>query len=115
LADKAKRNSKDTYKAKTAAQLIYDYSQIDMTEVSAILISKLESLMYTCPELARGYANPDDLDPVYLGQSLANIFSSEEMHELMNTEIGQGIILGVYFDRAMIAEKEAEEEASDGY
>ena len=116
MSTSTKRTIKKDEKAKKAlnkALLIYDYSRVEMTEVAAILIAKLEALMFTCPELARGYANPDDLDPVYLGEVLGNIFSPEEIHELMCTEVGQGIILGVYFDRAMIAEKEAEEEALD--
>ena len=116
---KSKRSGKKTkvkaYNEALKAALIYDFSRIEMTEVAAILISKLEALMFTCPELAKGYANPDDLDPVYLGGVLANIFSPEEVHELMFTELGQGIILGVYFDKAMIAELEQEDEAMDGY
>lgn len=82
---------------KRASLVVFDQNYVNTTEVASILIEKLRSLSFTESQ----YGSPDDMDPVDLGESLKTLFEPIEINELMESDLGQGIILGVFLIKAM--------------
>lgn len=114
MADTSRRAGKKQV-ADTGPQF---FQHVNSTEIAAILIGKLDSFLFSSPEIAFQYANPDELDPIKFGAELDAMFSPEDLNELMSTELGQGIMLGMYLVRAMHAaadELEQLQEESDYY
>ncbi len=72
--------------------------------------------MAIAPELAFEYGTPEGLDPIKFGVELDIIFAPEDIHELMGSELGQGIMLGVYLRQQLheaIEREEADDEQAD--
>jgi len=79
---------------------IYYPDRVDMTEVAAIVLDRLEEAFIETPSLALNFAGLEQLDPVEFGQELITIFTPEDINELMGTKHGPGIILGAYLMKA---------------
>jgi hypothetical protein len=91
---------------------------INYTEVASILIDKMGRFLIASPEMALEYGSPEDLDPIKFGEELSRLVEPSQVHELMGSEMAQGVMLGMYLMKMqqqeidqMIAE---EEEALDG-
>lgn len=113
-----KTKSKKGAEAEVVTGPIYYADFINMTEVAAILIDKMAKLMITSPEMAFNHATEEQLDPIKFGIELDSLVEPEMVHELMSSELAQGILLGMYLahseQEAINKQLEEEEMAGRG-
>ncbi len=101
---------------------IHYVNRTNYVDIAAILVQKLADAAVVNPGIAE-FMNTEDFDAEMMGQDLVEMFDTEILIDLLNSEFGQGIIFGMYISEkshaieaheAEMLEKE-EGEGSYGY
>lgn len=95
--------------------VIFYQDAINYGDVAEILLNKLNNALIASKDLALMLPEPESLTPPQFAEELSSVFNPTALHDLMESEIGQGIILGAYLvNKAHEEEQLAELEASYG-
>jgi hypothetical protein len=92
---------------------VFNEAYINYIEVAAILIDKLNFFCEQAPETAFNLYADTAVDPVEMAADIELCFDHLTIHELMASELGQGIMLGLFLSKAHIAEAAALEEGAE--
>lgn len=107
---RTQRGTKKT-SANKKAQAV-EFAHVDCVEIAAILLNKLDDTLRNSQTLAFKYGDPE-VDITFFSYVLKANFTDKMITDLMNTNYGQGILMGYIVAVGEINEALDSEEAKD--